>query len=316
MTCSNYLYMYHSNSTGLTKKGGGTFRHIYKNNYIGSLTNLVVEGGSMERVYFSSASHVMTADKNIHVGEGADYFSSGYTSFSSNGGRLSLDGGTFTVGLNNVPYWWQIGTNENRRPDVEVGERGGTLRAVDYYSSYNSDNMRIRMYCSFKPASGVSNDGGVAIDLRDSGVGFMPLAPFLVTGPVTVKDGRLLLSYYAASQYPDLDTYPSFFGTGDFTLDCSILDYTEKPASTWMEGGTLRLASGAGSKMIVRGASEIRFNASENIQHVEVGADDAAAGSALVRERGGAVRCDRAFELCVRRRGERRVVCLGRCARR
>ena len=289
VTCSNYVQMYNSDNIALAKKGGGIFRHVYKNNYIASLNKLVVEGGRMGRAYLSNNPHQLPPDKNIHVGEGADYFSFGYTSFDSNGGGLSLDGGTFTAGLGGVSSWWLFGTNGNRRPDVEIGEGGGTLRAVDY-RQYNSDNCIIRMYSAFKPASGVSDDGGVTIDLRDCGVGFMPLAPFSASGPVTVKDGRLLLAKYGDSEYPDLGEHPSFFGTGDFALDSSVLDYTAM-SGTDLPESTLRLASGAGSQMTVRGASTVslRESTSKNRQHIVVGPDGATAGAAFVRERGAAL---------------------------
>ena len=284
VTCSNYVQMYNSDNMALAKKGGGTFRFVYKNNYVQSLKQLVVDEGRVERVKLSNGSHVLTSD--IRVGSGAEYSSSGYSTFYSNGGGLLLDGGIFSVGLSAVQSWWYT---TSTHPDVEIGEGGGTLRAVDFRDSYNSDNCIIRMYGVFKSESGVTADGGVAIDLRDSGVGFMPLAPFLVNGPVAVKDGRLLLSKYGNSEYADLENYPSFFGTGDFILDCSLLDYNDTNGN--LAEGTLRLASGAGSVMRVRGSSEIRFraNTSKNVQHVVVGADGAAADSAFARERGGAL---------------------------
>ena len=289
VTCSNYLFMYHGDNLALAKRGGGTFRNVYRNNYIDNLKKLTVEGGSMERAFLSDPGHILPPTASVHVGEGADYLSSGYTSFSSNGGGLILDGGRFTAGLGGVSYWWSFGSSDNRRPDVEVGEGGGIFRAVDYGSCY-SDNGVIRMYGAFKPATGVLKDGGATIDLRDCGVGFMPLAPFSTSGPVTFRDGRLLLARYGDSEYADIAANPSFFGTGDFELDCSVLDYTAMSDSDLPED-TLRLAPGVGSRMTVRGSSEVRFRAdsAKNPQHIVAGPDDAAANSAFVRERGGAL---------------------------
>ena len=287
VTCSNYLYMYNSVHEALAKRGGGTFRYAYTG-HIGGLKNIVVEGGRFEGIPNSAISYTIPANVGISARDGGDYSLSLYGSITSNGGTLSLDGGTFSVGMSGVQYWWMIGSNSARTPNIEVGAAGGTFRVKDY-GDYYSDNGKVRAYGTFVTASDVVNDGGATIDLRPTGVGFMPLEPFSLNGPVTVMDGRLLISRYGNNEYPDLATHPSFFGTGDFILDCCLLDYNDTNGD--LAEGTLRLASGAGSVMRVRGSSEIRFRAttSKSVQHVVVGADGAAADSAFVRERGGAL---------------------------
>ena len=287
VTCSNYLYMYNSVHEALEKSGGGTFRYAYTG-HIGGLKNIVVEGGRFEGIPNSAISYTIPANVSISARDGGDFSLSLYGSIADNGGALSLDGGTFSVGMSGVQYWWMIGSNSARTPNIKIGADGGTFRVKDY-GDYYSDNGKVRAYGTFVTASGVVNDGGVTIDLRPTGVGFMPLEPFSLNGPVTVMDGRLLMSRYGNSEYPDLANHSSFFGTGDFTLDCSLLDYLDTNGD--LAEGTLRLASGAGSVMRVRGSSEIRFRAStsKNVQHVVVGADGAAADSAFVRERGGAL---------------------------
>ena len=287
VTCSNYLYMYNSVHEALAKRGGGTFRYAYAG-HIGGLNNIVVEGGRFEGIAASSTAYTIPSNVGISARDGGDFSLSVYNSIASSGGTLSLDGGTFTVGMSGVQYWWIIGSNTARTPNIEVGADGGTFRAKDYGDDF-SDNGKVRAYGTFETASDVVNDGGVTIDLRPSGVGFMPLEPLSLNGPVTVMDGRLMMSRYGNNEYPDLSNHPSFLGTGDFILDCSLLDYNDTNGN--LAEGTLRLASGAGSVMRVRGSSEIRFraNTSKNVQHVVVGADGAAADSAFARERGGAL---------------------------
>lgn len=287
VTCSNYLYMYNSVHEALAKSGGGTFRYAYTG-HIGGLKKIVVEGGRFEGIPNSATSYTIPSNVGISARDGGDFSLSVYNSIASSGGTLSLDGGTFSVGMSGVQYWWMIGSDSARTPNIEVGADGGTFRVKDY-GDYYSDNGKVRAYGTFVTASDVVNDGGVTIDLRPTGVGFMPLEPFSLNGPVTVMDGKLMMSRYGDSEYPDLASHPSFLGTGDFMLDCSLLDYLDTNGN--LAEGTLRLASGAGSVMRVRGSSEIRFRAttSKNVQHVVVGADGAAADSAFVRERGGAL---------------------------
>ena len=287
VTCSNYLYMYNSIHKALAKSGGGTFRYAYAG-HIGGLNNIVVEGGRFEGIAAISTAYTIPSNVGISARDGGDFSLSVYNSIASSGDTLSLDGGTFTVGMSGVQYWWIIGSNTARTPNIEVGADGGTFRAKDY-GDYFSDNGKVRAYGTFVTASDVVNDGGVTIDLRPSGVGFMPLEPLSLNGPVTVMDGRLIMSRYGNNEYPDLSNHPSFLGTGDFILDCSLLDYNDTNGD--LAEGTLRLASGAGSVMRVRGSSEIRFRAtaSKNVQHVVVGADGAATDSAFARERGGAL---------------------------
>lgn len=287
VTCSNYLYMYNSDNKALAKRGGGTFLYAYAG-HIGGLKNIVVEGGRFEGIPNSAISYTIPSNVGISARDGGDFSLSVYNSIASSGGTLSLDGGTFSVGMSGVQYWWMIGSNSARTPNIKIGADGGTFRVKDY-GDYYSDNGKVRAYGTFVTASGVVNDGGVTIDLRPTGVGFMPLEPFSLTGPVTVMDGRLMISRYGDNEYPDLANHSSFFGTGDFILDCCLLDYNDTNGN--LAEGTLRLASGAGSVMRVRGSSEIRFRAStsKNVQHVVVGADGAATDSAFARERGGAL---------------------------
>ena len=284
------LGVYYQDNIAIKKTGGGTLRHVNAS-CIANMKQVIVEDGLLEEAPPSAGAYTLPAAGSIHVGDGAGYHTAGHSGFYSNGGSVSLDGGTFTVGMEGVPYWWLLGSGSvgNRRPDIKVGANGATVRAVNYGNSF-SDNGKVRSYSKFETASDIGEDGGIVLDLRDSGVGFMPLEPFSIKGPVTVKDGRLLLSWYGDSEHPDLSTYPSFFGTGDFTLDCSSLDYTARN-DTDLPESTVRIASGAGSKMTVRGASQIcfRYDTTKNFQHIVVGADGAAANSSLVRERGGAL---------------------------
>ena len=292
VTCSNYLSMYNGDNIALAKKGGGTFRHVYRNNYIGNLKRVFVDEGRFEEVPTAAATYTIPASAPINVGDGADFHVAGYSSLVSGGAALVLDGGTLTAGLDAVPYWWFLGDDTHTTPDIGIGPGGGTVRASGYTKrqTYNSDNGRIRSYCSFSAADGAESDGGLTIDMRDEGVGFMPLAPFLLSGPVTVRDGRLLLARYSASWAPDLATHPSFFGTGDFTLDCGVIDYTSM-SGTDLGESTLRLASGDGSAMRIRGSSLVnfRYSTANTVQHVVAGAEDAGENSVLACERGGAL---------------------------
>ena len=219
---------------------------------------------------------------------------SGYQSYTGataeNPSVILFDGGTMTINMRDTQYWWWMPSSASSKVAVKIGANGARFCTRDRSCGYNPDNADVAFCKGMSTADGVASDGGVTFDLRRAGFTAVLLEPLLINGPVTAMDGRISVFRYSDSQYAHLDAYPSFFGTGDFTLDCSVLAYLKAGSTQDVPEGTLRLASGAGSKFTVRGASAIRFrtDSGKPQQHVIVGADGAAANSAFVRERGGA----------------------------
>ena len=202
-----------------------------------------------------------------------------------------MDGGTLVFSSRNYQYWYHFPA-ETDAFEVQVGAKGGIVDSVDLPSSYCTDTSELRLNTRFVTAPDCQADGGMTFDLRRTGQTLRPYRPFLISGPFTVRDGRVALDYYSPKWHSDLVTYPSFFGTGDFTLDSSVIVYDDTSSTgTLPEESVLKLASGAGSRMTVCGSSAIRFreNTEKPKRKIVVGAENAAAYSAFRRERGGAL---------------------------
>ena len=209
--------------------------------------------------------------------------------------RVLFDGGRMTLSSRNALYWCMFPIDRQADFEVQVGSKGALIDSTDLPSAYNTDTHELRLNTPFVTAHDCQKDGGIVFDLRNTGSTLRPYRPFLLSGPFVVKDGRVALDYYSATWHSDLLTYPSFFGTGDFTLDSSILIYTDTSSTaTLPEQSVLRLASGEGSKFTVSGSSAIRFrghpgNADKPARTICVGNENASANSSLCFNRGGAL---------------------------
>lgn len=252
---------------GILRVSGG---EVWLSNVLGYLNRLELSGG------------------NCVMGSG---YAPNSAATAENPSVILFDGGTMTINMRDAQYWWWMPNNYGSgQVAIKIGAKGARFCTRDRSCGYNPDNADIAFAKSMSTADGVVSDGGVTFDLRRAGFTVALLEPLLINGPVTVMDGRMTVFRYSESQYAHLDDYPSYFGTGDFTLDGSVLAYLKAGNTQDVPEGTLRLASGAGSKFTVRGASAIRFrtDTGKPQQHVVVGADGAASCSAFVRERGGA----------------------------
>ena len=251
---------------GMLRVSGG---EVWLSNAIGELNRLELLGGNCVAAGGYAANSAATAE---------------------NPSVILFDGGTMTISMRDAQYWWWMPNSASSKTAIKIGAKGARFGTRDRSCGYNPDSADIAFQKSMSTADGVASDGGVTFDLRRAGFTVVLLEPLLVNGPVTAMDGRISVFRYSTSQYAHLDDYPSFFGTGDFTLDCSVLAYLKAGSAQDVPEGTLRLASGAGSRFTVRGASAIRFrtDSGKPQQHVVAGADGAASCSAFVCERGGA----------------------------
>ena len=182
---------------------------------------------------------------------------------------ILLDGGRLAISMHNRQYIIEPFDSAGTFA-VSVGVNGAFLEDVETHA-YNTS---IRIKTPF--ASGVTGgtDGGIEQKTLQTIELYNPMS---ITGPYRLLDGRIGIMGDC-----DLETTPAALGMGDVILGNARIyfghmTYSDRTSTE----RTLALASGAGARLVVSGASEIYYTPSsaDAAQHVTAGA--------LARTRGG-----------------------------
>ena len=189
---------------------------------------------------------------------------------------LGVDGGTLRFDFAKNPYglnWPNDSTSFSWT--MNVGPRGARIELINP-SSLHTYNYRVLDF-RMAAASAGETDGGIVFDVPGTLNLYKPQA---VSGPVSIVDGRLMLTAFAVTNA----AHNAPLGEGDFTLSSAWLS----PARNIAVDAAPRLAPGAGKAMRYAGAATLSVRYEGGVaQTFTIGPDDAVSQS-LVRAGAGA----------------------------
>ena len=235
----------------------------------GSSGTLVLNGG---RLYLRRDSSVVNPHLRLKGGVFTAHESYYSNRDPSNPTTVLLDGGEWALSAVPDSHYSYGMFADSDAISVSVGENGARLRTCNVTQRDDS-----KFYVNRPISNGTGGvDGGVEFYGRGT---LYPNYPWTIAGPVRLLDGIVT---FAASA--DIASTPSWFGTGDVVLGTTVLDL-----SPITSGECLHLASGAGSRVELRGAAAIRLagSSSGTAEHVMIGPEGAASGAAMGVAQGG-----------------------------